>query len=357
LDQQRDDISLVHNFSLLFNYTDIFGCITLISKESELDELEKIFMRSKNEYLAGMSYKRKSCRSYLQLLMYSHYLEQIGKSIESILSSFSIYLIEDYGLKNFKIHLPSVNASILEKIRLIVPEIESILKQYKLLVENGAIDHEILQLSSQSLSYGEIPSMINKKYCYGIGKEFLRLKHCFFSNQNTLAYVKPFENKYKNLYGLLFNENISLSDFKPYQKSIIDDLIQAGYLMIDPNEYVKIKENTQLLIIGMLSLDEVINYWYFSKGTQAIIDSMCEKGLIYFGNTLFSEPEKKYFNYCLNKAEYRNGMDLRNKYAHGSNSTDEEQQKTDYLVLLKILILVLLKIENDQLVYNEIYQK
>ena len=98
LDKQKDDLSLFHNFSLLFDYTDIFGTITLVSKESELDVMEKVFMRSKNEYLTGTTFTRKSNLSHIQIFLYSHYLNQINKSVESILYSFvNNYLIDTYN--------------------------------------------------------------------------------------------------------------------------------------------------------------------------------------------------------------------------------------------------------------------
>lgn len=353
LDKQQDNLSLMHNFSLLFEYTDIFGSITLFSKESELDVMEKVFMRSKNEYLKGVVFTRKSNLSHLQLFLYSYYLEQIDKSIEGVLSAFvNEYLVNAFSLKDLRIAFPSENTSYLEKLRLIIPEIESILKQYSIFVEDGVIDHELLQLSSQSVAYGKIPSLSEKRYVYGKGDEFLKLKYYFFSDQSMLSYVEPFKNKYKHLYGLLIKENIKLSDFESYQKSTIDSLIKDGYLTIDSNDYVQVKEQIQLFIIGKLSLDEFISYWLFPEPVRIVIDRMHEKGILSFGKTLFAEQEKKYFNYYLNKSEFTNGLDLRNKYAHGTNVSDVEQHKNDYLILLKILVLVLLKIENDLLIFE-----
>lgn len=351
LDKQKDDVFLMHNFSLLFNYLDIFGAITLYSKESELDVMEKIFMRSKNEYLVGVAFNRKSNLSHLQLVLYSYYLERNNKSIEGIINAFvNDYLINIYELKDFRINFPSKNSSYLEKIRLIVPEIEAILKQYKIFVEDGIISHDLLQLSSQSVSYGDMPSLSNKKYVYGKGDEFLKLKYYFFSDQSRLSYIEPYKSKYRNLYGLLLKENVKLSDFKSFQRTTIENLIHDGYLIVSADGILKIREQVQLFIIGKLYLDEFVSYWHFPESIRSTIDTMEEKGLLYFGKTLFSEPEKKYFNFYLNKSEYTNGLDLRNKYAHGTNPSNEEEHKNDYLILLKILILVLLKIENDLLI-------
>ena len=65
-------------------------------------------------------------------------------------------------------------------------------------------------------------------------------------------------------------------------------------------------------------------------------------------DTLFNRLEQSYFNYYLNKREFTNGLDLRNSFMHGSNPKSEEIQKKYYYILLRILVLVVLKIHDDQ---------
>jgi hypothetical protein len=96
-----------------------------------------------------------------------------------------------------------------------------------------------------------------------------------------------------------------------------------------------------------LHKDEVISYWHFPLGIRTVIDKMEDEGLIYFGKTLFSEPEQKYFNFYLNKSDFTDGLDLRNKYLHGTNSDSDEEHQNSYLIYLKLFILALLKIVND----------
>lgn len=351
LNEQKDDLSLMHNFSSLFNFTDKFGFITLTSKNRELDVFEKGAIHSKNEYLRGIVFKRKSNLSHLQIFLYSNYLKQIDKSIEGILSFFiKDYFIGTFGMKDFQINLPSEKSTFLEKVRLIVPEIESGLKQFKLYAEDGIIEHELLQINSKPIIISDIPSLVDKKYAYGFGDEYKKLAYIFFSDQNTLYYVKPFQNKYKNLYSLLISENVSLENFKLYKKAAIETLILDGYLLVDSDSFVRIKDNTKLAIIGMLSNEEGISYWRFPESIRKVIDEMEVNGLVYFGQTLFTESEYKYFNYYLNKFEFTNGLDLRNKYTHGTNSDSEEAHKNEYFILLKLLVLIMLKIEDDLLI-------
>jgi hypothetical protein len=74
---------------------------------------------------------------------------------------------------------------------------------------------------------------------------------------------------------------------------------------------------------------------------------MKANNLIVFDNSLFTEEERRYFNYYLNKKEFTNGLDLRNKYLHGSNSKSVDEHERDYYILLKLLILAIHKINED----------
>ena len=64
-------------------------------------------------------------------------------------------------------------------------------------------------------------------------------------------------------------------------------------------------------------------------------------------NTLFSTPEKRYLNYMLNEAEFSDGLKLRNKYAHSTYPQDKKVQKQDYIQLLKVMILIIWKINEE----------
>jgi hypothetical protein len=356
IEEHNDNLSLFNNFSLLFDYTDSFGLITLVSKTNELDMMEKIMMKSKNEDSKGITFRRKSNLSHLQIFSYLFYLQKMNKSIGEILSFIlKEYFNNEYGISDFKITFPTENTTNLEKIRMIAPEFESVIKQYKIYVSTGKIDHELLQISSEACHFEKIPSLVDKNYVYGYGQEFEWLRYTFFSDQSGLYYVKPFENKYQNLYGLLVNENVRFDDFMNYQKTSIEKLISDGYLVVNANEFVKIQKTIELYIIGRLHKDDVVSYWHSSPLIRSVIDDMYKKEMIYFGDTLFSEPEQKYFNYYLNKSEFTNGLDLRNRYVHGTNVDSDNDHLNVYYIYLKLLVLAILKIENDLFVKQKLY--
>ena len=85
-----------------------------------------------------------------------------------------------------------------------------------------------------------------------------------------------------------------------------------------------------------------------------IIQPMLDSGEVFFENRLFSVLEQDYLNYMLNKSQYSNGLDLRNKYLHSTYPIDENQNRYDYILLMKILILIVLKINHEFCLWDEI---
>lgn len=83
-DTLESDIELFGVFKSLFAYTDREGLISLVNKEAEMDNLEKVFMRSKNEYLKSFHFNHKDLLSLTQLGIFSAYLIRKQRSVESL---------------------------------------------------------------------------------------------------------------------------------------------------------------------------------------------------------------------------------------------------------------------------------
>ncbi|MBD8349295.1 hypothetical protein [Dysgonomonas sp. HGC4] len=349
LDKMSNDMELFDVFASLFEFVNNQGIIDLVSRNDELIIFEKIGLTSKYAYQAGVVFSQKHMISYSQTIMFDIYLNERNNSIENLLKSFVLGM--NFSLKeNFRLNLASTSSTYLEKIRIIAPELEYLLKQYNCYVKEKNIDFELLEFDSIPVRFGEILSLVDKKYIYPKGEIIQGLKYCFFSDQSMLYYIEPYENKYKNLYSLLRNENVKLDNFREYQLGTINKLIQEGYLYVDDDSFLRIQNNTMLSLIGILYNDEVLSYWHYEKNIRLVIDKMIDDGLVYSENTLLTQQETDYFNFYLNKKEFTNGADLRNKYLHGTNSASEEQHKQDYYILLRKMILVLLKIRDDILI-------
>ncbi len=353
LNATKSNEYIFRNFSFLFKYINSQGCIELVSKTHEIDSFERTFMRSKNEYLISFKFHGKSLLSHIQIALYLHYLKENQISLENVLShQVNEVINEKFDIKGLTISFASQNSSSLEKIRFIAPELEFLIKQYKCYVEEGFIDFDLIKISSSQLHLSKVKSKLQKKYIYGQGDEFLRLKYYFFSGNSMLYYIEPFKEKYRTFYQLLTSENIGYEDFQDYQKGDIDYLISNDYLFKDQEGFLRIKNQELVFILGKLHYEDVINFWHYSPEVRDEMLNMEKKGMVKFDNTLFTIEERKYLNYYLNKKEFSNSLDLRNKYLHGTNTSSEDEQNNDYLRLLKLIILVIYKIKDDLTLYE-----
>lgn len=354
------------NFKLLFGYLDRQNRIDLVSKVSKVGTIERMVgLRSNNEYFSGMAFNNSEMISQAQIFTYSNILTSLGTSLEKVLGDvYASFFAEQYGYaKNASLTMPTASSSALEKVRMLAPELESVLKQYKLFVEEHQIDFELLQMSSGSTSIKGIPSLNENKYIYlnSANKKALICSELFFSDQTMLAYVKPFKEKtYQNLFELLWNESgVEFESYEEYQVANINYLIEERYLFIDDAGCVKITNKNRVLVLKDLKENEVASFYHFSSEEKIEVEAMIEEKLIYFDSSLLSKPEQDYFNFYLNKSEFTNGLDLRNSYLHGTqaNSTEVSHHEKSYFIYLKLLTLILLKIDDDLFINSMLKNK
>ncbi|WP_111672816.1 hypothetical protein [Algoriphagus litoralis] len=344
------------NFKLLFEYLDYQNRINLISKTSQLSVLERVMgVRSKNEYFGGILFQLSQITSQAQIFTYSNVLRTLNISIEEILQYvYTTLFFEKYGFaNNASLTIPTLSATPLEKVRTIAPELESILKRYKLFVEDQKIDFELLQMSSSPSSMRDIPSLNDSKYIY-FNKDSEEANVCsnlFFSDQTLLAYVDPFKDKhYNSFFDLLSNEsNIYYMNYEEYQIPRLKYLIDKRYITLDDENRIQLTNPNRVFIFMDLYENEVGSFYHYPKEIQEEAMKMSDERLIFFDSSLFAKPEQDYFNFYLNRSEFTNGLDLRNSYLHGTqaNPSETSLHENSYLIYLKLLVLVIFKIEDD----------
>lgn len=162
-----------------------------------------------------------------------------------------------------------------------------------------------------------------------------------------MYYTETFGTKHTNLFDLLTQETVNIEDFANYQKDTIQSLVKDGYLRINKENNVEIDKITFIYIIREIHRNELLSYWHYPKFVREKIDLLIKETKLFVEKTLFSKEEIKYLNFYLNQKIYTNGYDLRNKYSQGTNTQSERKHKNDYYLILKIIILTLLKIEDD----------
>ena len=346
---------LLQNFIFLFEYLDEQNRINLVSKRSQFMGLERLMgLNSKNQYIIGTSFPFSEMTAEGQIVGYSKILNEMNSSIENILQfAFTKSFHKKYNFaENARFSIPSSSTSYFEKVRFLAPEFESLLKQYKLFVEDGFIDFELLQISSTPSSIKNIPSIRKNKYFYFNEKnsEMVSCSNLFFSDQTLLTYVEPFKDKnYKNFFEIISNEDVNFYNYGDYERSAINFLIEKRLVEIDSKDNVKILNINRILIMKDLYENEVASMNKYSTSFQDEAVKMENEKIIFFENTLLSKPEQSYFNYFLNKSEFTNGLDLRNSYLHGTQANPDEIQKHEsaYFNYLKLLVLIILKIDDD----------
>lgn len=359
LHENTDFNTLLNNFIHLFGYVDRQMRITLISKESELATTEKFFgVKSKNEYEIGMTFNIKNILSILQIIAYYKELNKINIRLEDIIEwFFKTYLLEEFGIQNYFVKMPSKDSTYYEKCKSILPEIDYVLKQFNLLVEDGIIDQELLEVSSTSILFESVKSLVDTKYIYGNDKsqEFNNVCYYFFSDQCLLHYTEKYKNKrYTSFYELLLKENVKANDYSGYSERLLNYAIDNGYVFIDSDDYIRVKDKRMITILNDLYNNEVINYWKYPLKYREKMDELIEKDMLLKGSTLLSKQEQDYFNFYLNQRSFNNTYDLRNKYLHGNKLRDDDEHThyNNYMLFLKLIILIIIKI-NDELCVNE----
>ena len=91
----------------------------------------------------------------------------------------------------------------------------------------------------------------------------------------------------------------------------------------------------------------LLSYWHYDIECREILDELIADDSLFTESTLFNKLECEYLNYYLNDREFTNGLKLRNRFAHGTNSDSEVEIKNTYYILLRIIVLTILKVDND----------
>lgn len=354
--ENNDYPTLLNNFIYLFNYVDPYFRIDLINKKCYSGIFERINYKVVRSYNPNQTFNNRAMVANMQIAAYYNYLNKNNIRLEDIIEwFFKEYLKSEFDIDNYIISMPSANSNYFEKCKSLLPEFDLILKEYKYYCEDGIIDQELVNISSTQMFFKDIPSLNDKKYIYANKiDDTLLIQYYFFSDQCLLNY-NPITNKsYGCFYELLRNIEMKYSDYNIHEQKMIDWLVDKELLAVD-NNYIKLKNKPLINIYADLYFNEVINYWRYPKQLRNIVDSLIEKGILYSENTLFSKPEQDYFNYYLNMSEFIDGFDIRNSNLHGSQSGDRNSEihSSRYMIILQLLILIVIKINDDLCIYDE----
>ena len=347
IENNRDYPTLWNNFIYLFQYVDRFCRSQFVSQPSQISAFEMaIGRKGKKDYFTGMDFDMNHNLFNLQMRGYCRELSRLNIKLESLFKwFFEEYLNDEFQAKDFIFSVPSDGTTYLEKCKLLASEIDSALKQFRLFATEGQIDRELLQISSEHTKLEEVPSFFKNKYIYPNNDLCKGCMNLLFSDQSALSYNMKTNNDYENLFSLLYSETVNLADFAEWQRNDIDWLSQHCVIRIEESGTLMLNLE-KALVLKDLYYNQV-SCLHYLEHFRGLLYDMVKSDEIRYEASLFSKPEQSYINYILNRAEFSNGYDLRNKYIHGTHSLKKEDHEKDYVELLKIMVLIILKINEE----------
>jgi len=346
LEENLDYPTILNNFRYIFGMFDCCFRSTLVSVKSKISAIESVFaIEGKKYYKKGTHFNSNETLSSMQMSIYYYFLKSHDIDLEDVFKwFFETYLSEEFGITGFCMKASSATDCV-EKCRNLAAEMDGILKQYRMYVRDGYIDRELFEMESEHLIIDGMQSLIKDKYGYLNGVNIQNEVFLLFSDQSLLGYIERTKTKYSTLFELLRNERCQISDFANHQLERINWLMERGAIIQTADNNLELNYPRVAILMDLYDHD-VICIQYLTNFSDSL-NEMIKNGDIRIEDTLFSKPEKEYLNYVLNKAEYSNGLDLRNKYAHSTYPQNEEEQRRDYIELLKIMILVITKMNEE----------
>ncbi len=347
LEDSLDYPTILNNFFYLFEMFDGYFRSSLVSVKSQMSAFEHVFApQGIKFYKKGMQFDIKNNASTLQTALYYDFLKNHNIDLEEVFKwFFETYLPEEFGVQGLSMSVSSPSATYVERCRSLASEMDGVFKQFRMYVLDGEIDRELFEMSSEHIVISNIPSLISNKYAYPKSEDLKKEIVALFSDQSVLAYIEKTKSKYRTLFELLTHEKVKLSDFVEWQQQYIRWLSEKGSVSIADDETIFMCYDRIWVLKDIYDNDVACVY---NTPYPAVIQNMISTGDLRLGSTLFTEPEQDYLNYVLNKSEFSNGLDLRNKYIHSTYPKKENVQRTDYITLLKLMVLVVTKI-NDEL--------
>ena len=350
------DADLLHYCRYGFDFLTYNGMVSLVSKISESSVFERTMgLTGKYSYTTNMAFRYNEAISMLQIEAMQNALEDEGRNLESAIKVFyETYLKVKYGYPSTALSLPDPSADWVSKCRIIAPEIDAVAKRYNLFTKRGSVDDDLLQISSDTVRVSGAASCNHIKYYTIKGQpgELYRLFHLFFSDQSMLSFVDPFKDKhYGSFFQMLAEQDgkIPYDNYAQYQRSGIDYLIEEGYLSKNDSGFLCVEKKMEIGLLKQLyeyHSCPVLTYGVYGK---ELLQEMAAKGWLEMDNHLLSIEERNYFDYYMYNTPYTNGPALRNRYLHGTSGspTQDYKHRSAYNRLLILLILEMLKIEDD----------
>lgn len=179
--------------------------------------------------------------------------------------------------------------------------------------------------------------MMENKYIYAQSDALSFCIHYLFDN--SMMAFSP-EGRFEECNSLfeVFLQNRGLQrDFfnQQHHQEPMQRLIDFG-VIIENNGVLSLNQKVAYILRQLH--DKEVLCSHHCPDVHEEIEKLMNSGDLRASSTLFSEPEQEYLDYILNKSTFSDGLDLRNKYAHGTIFRDDRLNSRDYLEFLIIIV-------------------
>lgn len=344
-----NNATILNNLIYLFELVDNnFRFSSLPSKGPHSIFSELFEGKNKNEY-GTLNFQNIDGMIQTSFFAYYEFLKRKGVSIENVYEWFSSsYINKEFGISGFDVLLPLEKLSNVLKCKNLFSEIEKILKSFMIFQKYGTIEEDIYEEESLC-KYHQLKSLNGDKYFYPNEKpEIGTVMFLLFSDQSMLNYINK-EKHGSSFIELIQKHSPAYEDFQDYNKNRIDFLIKKNVIKINDKGIIECVNVWTVGLLKELYSRGFLDIHHLNKSYLEALELLDDEGWIVKSDSLFSVQESDYLNYYLNNSFFTNALALRNKYEHPSklNQNDEEAYR-DYVMGLKILGLVIIKI-NDEL--------
>lgn len=350
LQEYTDYATVLNNFLYVFDLVGRDGILNCSSRGRTASTLFKIMgPHFHDEYQVTIGGRVGSVAAFQKVFGYRRLLLKCKTRLEDAIEwFFNDYIKDEFEVEGFSISLPTEGTSWLDKCKAIGPEIERVLRAFKLYAKKGFIDTDYFPYVTVK-EFGEIPSLLDGKYLIE-GEEFERPATLLLSDQSPLAYSFTHPHERSGFYRLVKRLSLTENDFRDIYYCELKYLIDNGFVEIDEDGMLQLTDRAHLVaLVWKRGAARCRDY----DGFSGQIEKLVSEKVVAYSSTLFSPDEADYMSYLLNNAKFCDALALRNKYDHGSSSAfgfTEKEMESDYCRMLAALIGIVLKI-NEELSY------
>lgn len=352
----KDQIDDDHSFESLLKYFSMdfdFFTEKLISNlpsypNKEIGTISKnIGIKTVNSYEHGFYFNVKNEFAVIKIHAISTILNSWDLDIEDLINwFFTEYCAKQYDVRWLPLNFPHKDEIIGNRTSTLFRIEESIRKQYQILVTEDEIKSDLVNETPTPL-ISNLQSLHSTKYAIlsesNLAKHLLYL---IFNDQSQLNYINE-EIMEDTFFDLILKHKLKISDFKEYHKEGLQCLIDNN-IITEKNNILHFKNSVKTNLLHEIYIYGSISYINSSSEEKIVLKELEKEKLIVFSNTLFTKQETDYLNFLLNNKVYDNSWGIRNKYQHGVPHYDQENQyRNDYVYALLILLMYMVKINNE----------